>query len=130
MRRAVTGTRHFARTVEAIDHPCRQRATVAIFNFSIAGDPVPHPKRRRLINGSAPFVESENPLGVNFLGKKMISKQGMTEFVLTNVESGEIAKYVANDILCAKMLAADDHGGEPEDWLTEEEARDADDERE
>lgn len=57
-----------------------------------------------------------------------ISPHGMTDFNLTNRETGEFVMYRALDPECAKMLAAEDHGGEPEDWRTQEEACAEDDE--
>ena len=50
-----------------------------------------------------------------------MNTQGMTEITLTNVETREQATYTVADIQAAQMLAAEDHGGEPEEWLTAEE---------
>lgn len=46
---------------------------------------------------------------------------GMMTWELTNSETGEVVSYDALDLQCAKMLAAEDHGGDEDDWLTEEE---------
>lgn len=43
---------------------------------------------------------------------------GMTMFCLRHTESGETAEYECCDLACAQMLAADDHGGEPNEWHT------------
>ena len=48
-----------------------------------------------------------------------INTHGMTTWNLKNEETGEIVTYVALDLRCAQMLAAEDHGGEPEDWTQE-----------
>ena len=45
--------------------------------------------------------------------------QGMTEITVVNSETGETATYEVADIQCAQLLAAEDHGGEPEDWQPE-----------
>jgi hypothetical protein len=41
---------------------------------------------------------------------------GMVLWRLRNTETGEEAEYEACDLQCAQLLAAEDHGGEPEDW--------------
>jgi hypothetical protein len=46
---------------------------------------------------------------------------GMTEVTLTNIDTHATATYSVADVQCARMLAAEDHGGEPEDWLTADE---------
>jgi hypothetical protein len=46
---------------------------------------------------------------------------GMTEVTLTNIDTHATATYAVADVQCARMLAAEDHGGEPEDWLTADE---------
>ena len=40
----------------------------------------------------------------------------MNEFLLENATTGQVVRYEALDLACAQMLAAEDHGGEPEDW--------------
>lgn len=50
-----------------------------------------------------------------------MNTQGMTEITLVNGQTSETATYTVADIQCARMLAAEDHGGEPEDWMTAEE---------
>lgn len=47
--------------------------------------------------------------------------QGMTKIELTNVDTAQTVEYDCADIQCAQMLAAEDHGGEPSDWLTADE---------
>jgi len=42
---------------------------------------------------------------------------GMVVWKLRNTETGVELQYEANDLQCAQMLAAEDGGGEPEDWL-------------
>ena len=41
--------------------------------------------------------------------------QGMTKWIASS-EDGDEYEYVANDAQCVAMLAAEDHGGEPEDY--------------
>ena len=49
------------------------------------------------------------------------STRGMTEITLVNRETQQEVSYTVTDIAAAKMLAAEDHGGEPEDWMAREE---------
>lgn len=51
-------------------------------------------------------------------GERAMNTVGMTTIELANRETGETATYPVTDLHCARMLAAEDHGGEPEDWLT------------
>lgn len=41
---------------------------------------------------------------------------GMAIFRVRHIETGEEADYECLDEGCARLLAAGDHGGEPEDW--------------
>lgn len=47
----------------------------------------------------------------------MATHPGMVDFELENFDTQKIVSYECNDLQCAQMLAAEDHGGEPEDWL-------------
>ena len=48
-----------------------------------------------------------------------INTQGMTKFVAID-EDGNQYTYTCFDPQCAAMLAAEDHGGDPEDYTVEE----------
>ncbi len=48
-----------------------------------------------------------------------INTQGMTRFVAIG-DDGERWEYLCNDPQCAALLAAEDHGGDPEDYIVEE----------
>ena len=50
----------------------------------------------------------------------MATNQGMVDVELENMDTGEVVTYEVADIQCARMLAAEDHGGDPEDWITNE----------
>ena len=43
--------------------------------------------------------------------------RGLTSVKLVNRETGEAAEYTVADVECARMLAAEDLGGEPKDWI-------------
>lgn len=58
-----------------------------------------------------------------------MNTQGMTEVTLTHADTREQATYTVADIQCAKMLAAEDHGGDSTDWLTAGELSDRDSDR-
>jgi hypothetical protein len=40
----------------------------------------------------------------------------MVDWTLENIQTGDTATYEANDLACARMLAAEDHGGDEDDW--------------
>lgn len=42
--------------------------------------------------------------------------EGMTIFRVRHIETGEEVEYECLDEGCARLLAAGDHGGDPEDW--------------
>ncbi len=50
-----------------------------------------------------------------------VTKPGMIIWVAED-EDGNEYEYEANDAQCVAMLAAEDHGGEPEDYTVRESA--------
>lgn len=44
------------------------------------------------------------------------TKPGMVVFQVRSIESREVYEYECLDSGCARLLAAGDHGGDPEDY--------------
>ena len=45
--------------------------------------------------------------------------ESFTEFRMANKDTGELYTCHCADLWCARMLAADDCGGDPEDWISQ-----------
>lgn len=41
---------------------------------------------------------------------------GIVAFTLAHEQSGDVVIYAANNLACAQVFAAQDHGGDPDDW--------------